>query len=296
MGVRIKYGPHLFPNDPLNYIFCDNNLNRVDAHTEIIISLASAFSADISDSLFNQILVQDDDIENTVNISFMNYGNTELVYLVTLSDNSKYAALINQPHIDNKIVSTEYQNLKRLFDKDSRFIIEPHAIYENQKYSIYLTSYLDNALCIANSRADESKLGVYNPLPCYHFQDFNSLTSDYVNISRIAHLVNSYDERYELGIAKTQISGNDFMLAKKTNLDDLDSVVNNMKLIGARDSINVSFENYISMIKDEFKIATHRNDYLVKKGFFKINHHSRIPFSKEIIQEGIEQGMSLRKS
>ncbi len=288
MSQKIKYGPHLFPGGPLYYIRSEEQDIR-EAHSEIMFSFATALNENQNGSIAQQIKIKDSD---KLQISFMNYGNTELVYLLTINK-QKYAILINQPQMNKTVIKNQFQNLHRLHNNDSRFIVNAHSFFENDRYAMYLTEYINNALCVGNEKPNI--LGVWNPLPHYHFEEFNKETSDLVNISRIAHIVNLYDDVNQIGISKTQISGNDFMLTQDTDFLDLQSIIENTRIIGARDSISVPFERYIKLLREEFQVATSRTDHDVLEGRIKINHHSKMPISKDLIDEGIEQGYMLRK-
>ncbi len=288
MNHEIKYGPHLFPEGPLYYIR-SNERDIHEVHNEIMLSFVNALNKNQEGSIAQQIEIKNSD---ELQLSFINYGNTELVYLLTVNK-EKYTILINQPHIDKAIIKNQFQNLCRLHTNDSRFIVNAHSFFEEDRYAMYLTEYINNALCVGNEKPN--MLGVWNPLPYYHFEEFNKATSDLVNISRIAHLVNLYDDVNQMGISKTQISGNDFMLTQDTDFLDLQSIIENTRIIGARESISISFEHYIKLIKEEFQVGTSRTDFDVLSGRIKINHHSKMSISKELINEGIEQGYLLRK-
>ncbi len=288
MSSKIKYGPHLFPGGPLYYIQSEKKYIQ-KVHNEIMLSFAIALNENENGSIAQQIKIRDSD---RLQLSFMNYGNTELVYLLNINK-QKYTLLINPPHMDKTVIKNQFQNLRRLHNNDSRFIVNAHSFFENEKYAMYLTEYIDNALCVGNE--EPNVLGVWNPLPHYHFEEFNRETSDLVNISRIAHIVNLYDDLNQIGISKTQISGNDFMLTQNTDFQDLQSIIDNTRIIGARDSISIPFEHYIELLREEFQVATSRTDIDVLEGRLKINHHSKMPISKDIINEGIEQGYMLRK-
>lgn len=175
---------------------------------------------------------------------------------------------------------------------DSRFVVKPHMFFETEFFAMYISDYVDNALCVANNYLTGC-LGVYNPLPNYHFEDFTSDVADKVNISRIAHLVNSFNFDELKGVSKTQISGNDFMLTQDVNFDDLDSIINNMRIISARDFHHSSFQEYLNLIRFEFEKSVCRDSQEVLDGSFKINHHSKMLISKSIIEEGILRGLDL---
>jgi len=297
MSGKITYGPHLFPGDPFTYLRTEEqDENKVVAdYIDLISTFSLAFDKDIPHSIINQFFNSDSTFDESFNISFLNYGNTELVYLLTFPDNSKYIALINQPQTDKEVVLKEYENLKRLFNIDPRHVIETHGFFETEKNSLYITSYLEDALCIANFPIHDKKLGIYVPTPVYHFDEFDDVTSRYVNVARIAHLVNFYDDTAGLGLANVEISGSDFMLAKDTDLADPNSILYNMKLLGARNTINVSFDEYISLVRKEFRIATERYHPSVMDGSFKINSHSRMCIDEKVIDAGIQVGLYLRE-
>ncbi|MEI8009166.1 MAG: hypothetical protein WCI00_07525 [bacterium] len=132
------------------------------------------------------------DSESNVNLSFMNYGDTELVYLASIGEKAKIATLINQPHTPLGKVKEEFDNLKRMVEIDPRFVVKPFAHFMKEKmgHEFYVSEYIDNAYCIAHN--DEH--GVYNPLPRYHFEKFTKEISSKIHKVMIALLVNYYDE------------------------------------------------------------------------------------------------------
>ena len=132
------------------------------------------------------------DPETKIELSFMNYGNTELVYLASIGDKIKVATLINQPHTPLGKVQEEFINLQRLREIDPTHVINPLVYFkkEDKQHEIYAAEYIDNALCIAHNNGH----GIYNPLPKYHFENFSPNISREININMIALLVNYYDQ------------------------------------------------------------------------------------------------------
>lgn len=295
MYNTIQYGPHLFPWGPEPYIRKSNpTMSNWDAHTNIIHTLVSAFNKNNSESIISQTSKKfnvDSDIP--IKISFMNYGDMQLIYLVTLPDKSKVVASINQPHIPLGKVKEEFDNLQRLVDIDSCFVTKPLAYFamEDRGHELYISEYVDNAMCIAVN----TRHGIYDPLPEYHFEIFSPEISHRVNTSMIALLVNYYDSENGRGLSKTQISGNDFILTRDFEKNNLDSVQLNMKIIAARDFIDISLDEYLNRLRQEFLFGTNRDDPSVVNGQIQINIKSKLPMTEQEIEEGITFGLKLRE-
>jgi len=297
MANKISYGPHLFPGGPDLYIRTGNSgLRAEESHSNIQRSLAMAFSNEFQDSVVSQLAEKFHfDPNSDVNLSFMNYGDTQLVYLATIANRMRFATLINQPQTPLGVVKKEFENLHRLVEIDPRFIVKPHAFNRVGKHELYASEYIDKALCIAHLNRGNNPHGVYDPVPYYHFENFPPQMIDRVNASMVSLLVNYYDEAKKRGLAKTQTSGNDFILTRDFNMDSPDTVFPNIKIIAARDTIDATFNEYLDMIRYEFTLDTLRSDEEVKSGRIKINHHSKTPMTPEQIEEGIKIGMELRK-
>lgn len=276
-----------FPEGALYYIRSNENVEI--GYQEINLSITQALAIKQPESIANQLRIDQND---AVQFSFMNYGNTELVYELSINQKQKYAFLINQPHTPKEVVKNQFHNLKRLHQINPKHIIKPIAEFENNKYAMYLTELIPNSLCIGNNRP--RYLGVWNPQPRYKFEEFNQETTDKVNISRIAHIINAYDNEHELGIAKMEISGNDFMLREETDFANLQSIIENTIIISARDNIHIPFEDYMFLVREEFQRETYRDYKKVKKNILKINHHSQMAIPIKIIDEGIKKGLELR--
>ena len=256
-------------------------------------TLGTAFSSD-PNSIPNQLSSKFNLKGQDVHIDFINYGNTQMVYLATFENGKKLTTLINQPQIKLGEVKQEFENLKNVFNIDPKFVVEPYATFSMNEtgHELYTCEYIDNAMCIAV----KNNHGIYDPLPNYHFEDFSPEISREVNISMIEMLVHYYDSKKERGLAKTQVSGNDFMLTRNFDKKNLKTVRPNMKLIAARDFISTPFESYLDILRKEFLIGTNHKDKDVLSGKLKINTKSSLPLKKEEIEEGIKRGIVLRKT
>lgn len=194
MPNKVSYGPHIFLGGPEYYIRTGELKTTIrKAHKNIRDTLIASFSNDVPDSLIHQLSQQlGIDKKANTKVAFMNHGNTQLVYLATIKNQGKFAALINQPHTSLGKVKEEFENLKRMTEIDPRFVVKPiaHFIREEKGHELYVSEYIENALCIAHNEEH----GIYDPLPYYHFETFTPRTSNMIHKSIIALLVNYYDE------------------------------------------------------------------------------------------------------
>jgi len=286
---RLEYKKkHTFGN-PLLYIrLGDRSGNAESAHQRIIEALTLAFDPDNPDSVIPQLageLNLGPDINTS--LDFINYGNDSLVYLVSLQNGDKIervTALVNQPRREFGLAKKEYGNLCRLSEIDPRFVVKPYAYFQHGNQELYITKYIENARCIYGGYG---RWGVFDPQPRYHFADFAPEVAAAVTMSMISLLVHYYDQERDQGLAKTQLSGDDFILSQDWDMTDPASVLRNMKLIAARDMINIPFEQYLDLLRQEFAEGTRYNDR------FKVNHKSEIPLSRELVESGIELGQRL---
>lgn len=284
MNNNISYGPHLFPGWPELYIRKGQmDITIQEAHQRIKQTLITWFDHQQENNIMTQIAEKMKlDPESKIDLSFMNYGNTELVYLANIGDKAKFATLINQPHTPLGKVKEEFDNLKRMTEIDPHFVVKPLAHYLNKEkgHEVYISEYIDNAYCIAHN----NEHGVYNPLPYYHFETFTKEISSEIHKIMIALLINYYDEEKSMWLAETQISGNDFLLSRDMQI----------KMIGARKYIKIWFDEYISRLKKEFIIGTNRTEWTIEKDML-INHKSKKPMTSEEIANGITLWLYLRK-
>lgn len=234
-------------------------------------------------------------------IQFINWGDTELVYVLTVGD-KRYTMLVGQPTIKFGEVKKEYDNLRRLYKISPEHIVAPMYYLKNHDSTreMYVTPYLYQARCISSN---EGNWGVFIPEPEYHFTSFSKEERQVINSSMIALLVRMYDMKNNLGIASCNISrGGDFILEKA--IGDFDTnkktekpvthedILKRMKLIAAREFVKMELEEYIDIIRKEFIKETYHSQ---EDESMIINRRSCLKMEKDEIEIGIELGMELRK-
>lgn len=232
--------------------------------------------------------------ENNLNvgdlkIEFINYGKTELVYVLEEKNGKRVTILVKQPAIRFGDVYKEYENLIELKNKDNN-IVAPIDYYEFGDQELYVTPYINQARCIASY----GTWGMYVPEPYYRFEGFNEEQEEIVTISMIAKLVSLYNLEKEEGISKCKLGGGDFMLPKEWEKDSLtiENVYNKLYLIAARDKIHCTLDEYLNIIRDEFRKST----IDLSEDNLKLNIRGRVPIKEEYIEKGIEIGKKLIKT
>ncbi len=299
------YWPHKDRKSPLPYIRIQEDITQeatdilaeiFNAHENIKQTLGLWFDAMNPNSAFSQ-LSQRFDLNShfPAKISFINYGNTELVYMIKYNEGHTFTILINQPQTPIETIRQEFENLKRLFEIDPHHVVEPYAYFSDEwgKHSFYVSEYINNAICIAHS--PDWTPWFYNPLPSYHFETIDSETTKEVNKNIIALLVHYYDQEQWMWLVETEISGNDFMLTRDFDLNNKETIQNTIKLISARNRIKISFEEYLHLIRKEFSMWTNRKMDEVVNWTIKINHKSVIAMSIDDIEEGIKLWLNMNK-
>jgi len=282
--------------NPVFYLRLQDKENDLDVvYGEIRKTLNAAFDEDNKDSLLGQLSRKFELPKGLhTQLDFINYGNTQLVYLATLfNDNfaKQFTILINQPSTKLETVKNEFDNLQNLFKIDSRFVVEPHVFFTDGKHSLYATTYIEKARCIYSGYG---KWGMFDPKPIYRFIPFSQEVSDSVTSNMVALLVRYYDEKRGVGISRTQLNGDDFILSQGWNQNNPNTVLENMKLISARGTIKTSFDEYLDILRNEFITGTHYRDETVKRGEMIVNFKSGLPMSEKVIEDGIVLGLSLR--
>ncbi len=223
-------------------------------------------------------------------IEFINYGHSQLVYVLTDdATNQKITLLVKQPIVEYGKLKQEANNLLQL-SKNNSNIVAPIDYFTLENQELMVTPYINQARCIANK---DNAWGMYIPEPFYRFENFTPLQEKIVTICMIAKLISCYDFEHQEGISACKLGGGDFMLPKdwEKNSPSLHSTLNNMYLISAREKINCTFDEYKALICEEFSKRTinyPQNNY-------KLNHGARAGIKKENIKSGIELGTILAK-
>lgn len=233
-------------------------------------------------------------ITPTANIEFINYGDTELVYVSTEED-SRYTILVGQPIVKLGSVKLEYENLKHLASKNPQLVVSPIAYVNNECRECYITPYINQARCIASYG---SNYGAYVPEPYYRFEPFTEEDEYLITKTIIANLIRLYDEEHNLALAECKIGGGDFIMEKE--FDNIahteENALKHMKLIAARKLINIEIKEYIKLLKKEFTQRTYYRTIEEKDPNIYINLKNRVPMNKQAIEDGISLGLTFKKN
>ena len=171
--------------------------------------------------------------------------------------------LVKQPAVQLGKIKQEAQNLITL-EKRSKNIVAPIDYFQLEDQELFVTPYINQARCIASYR----DWGMYIPEPYYR-----------------------YDFTNKEGISSCKLGGGDFMLPKgwEEYEPTIENTLNELYLIAAREKVKCSFDEYISIIRDEFSRATidENQENLI------INLRGRVPMQIEDIESGIELGKTI---
>ena len=227
------------------------------------------------------------------NVEFINYGDTELVYVIKNGNNIKSTLLLSQPWLEKDVLKKEYNNLLTLKNICPKLVISPTQYFEWNNREAYLTPYYYQARCIAT----DYNYGVYIPEPYYRFESFSSEDSYLISKIIVASLIKLFDEKNNLGLASCKIGGGDFILEKGfDNLPHTETnAINNIHLTAARNLINIDLKEYIKLLRKELVQRTYYNSEEYRDKSILINLKNRAPMSIEAIEDGIDLGLKLRK-
>lgn len=233
------------------------------------------------------------EFDDNAKIKFINYGDTELVYVVDEPEN-KRTLLVGQPNTKFGTVKIEYDNLQKLYKQNSSLIVCPTIYFANKDREAYITPYFNQARCIASQ---EIGWGAYIPEPSYHFKKYSEEDEYVICTAIIANLITLYNEKEKLGLASCKIGGGDFILEKEwdSELHTMDNTLNRMHLIAARELISIELADYIGLLRDEFSKRTYYKKVSEKDPNILINLKNREPMKRVAIEDGITLGLKLRK-
>jgi len=221
-----------------------------------------------------------------ITLDFINYGKTELVYVLTEPSGKKVTVLTKQPAVEFGKVKQEADYLTQLKQVDEN-VVAPIDYFKFGDQELYVTPYVNQARCVASY----DTWGMYVPEPYYRFENFTREQEQVVNTCMIAKLVSLYDFNNQEGISKCKIGGGDFMLPKgwENETPTIENTLNSLYLIAAREKINCSFDEYLDIIRDEFSRETITED----QESLKINLRGRVAMEIGDIENGIELGKEL---
>ena len=194
-------------------------------------------------------------------IQFINYGETQLVYVLTINESRQYTLLVNQPRTEFGTGKTEYDNLLKLHNSNQS-VIKPLCYFEDGERELYVTPYYYQARCIG---IDNDEWGMWIPEPEYYFKDFTDKERQIVNSSMVAMLIELYDDKRKLGLSECRLDGGDFMLEKGFENQELTNknILKKMKLIAARKLISIEFDKYLDSIRKELLGKEEKNNYRI---------------------------------
>ena len=219
-------------------------------------------------------------------LEFINYGKTELVYVLTEPNSERVTILAKQPAVDLGKVGQEAQNLLDLKQVDNN-VIAPIDYYKFGDQELYVTPYINQARCVASY----GTWGMYIPEPFYRFESFTNEQEQIVNACMIAKLVSLYNHDKGQGIASCKLGGGDFMLPKgwEKETPTIKNTLDKLYLIAAREMVNCSFDEYLNIIRNEFSRATinENQDQLI------LNLRGRVAMNPLTIEYGIELGKQI---
>ena len=220
-----------------------------------------------------------------IQYQFINYGKTQLVYVMTDANGNKQTILVKQPAVKYGAVKKEHDILCELQNIDSH-VIAPIDYFADGEQELYVTPYLEQARCVAS----DGEWGVYVPEPIYRFEEFEKTDADVINSCMIAKLISYYDWDKGQGLSACKLGGGDFVLAKgyEKQPATTDWIMQNLFLIAGREKIDCSFEEYLDLVKSEFSRRT-IDDEIVPK----LNVRGRVPMTDLQIENGILLGKKL---
>jgi len=223
---------------------------------------------------------------------FINYGDVQLVFVITIDESKQYAILVNQPKTPIGQSLEEYNNLINLNKIYPEHIIKPIKYYvnpNNPQQELYITPYYFQARCVG---VNEKDWGIWIPEPKYYFRDFNKIEKKIINKCMIALVILFFDEKNKKGISKWRFDGGDFMLLKGFEDEEIneENIMKKLIMISARKIIDIELNEYIKRMKIELRNEAKENEEKII-----IGKNLRCPFSTEEIEEGIKLGLKLKK-
>ena len=221
---------------------------------------------------------------------FINWGETQLVFVLTIDESKQFALLVNQPQTKAGQGLEEYNNLIYLNKIYPDIIIKPIQYYvnpNNPQQELYVTPYYFQARCVG---VETTEWGMWVPEPRYYFRNYTEIEKKVINKCMVALAIKFYDEKNKNAISGYKFDGGDFILKKGYENYEIneENIIKNMIVIAARKLIQIELNDYIEKMKHEL-----RNEVDGEK--IVIGEILRCPFSMEDIEEGIKLGMKLRE-
>ncbi len=255
-----------------------NEIQDVDYEYNKILKFLKKYQEHYSQK--NNVNIED------LKIEFINYGKTELVYVLTENNGKRVTLLVKQPAVEFGQVKKEAEILNELKKVDNH-VVNPIDYFKFGDQELYVTPYINQARCVAS----DYSWGMYIPEPYYRFESFTQEQQNVVTQCMIAKLVSLYDFTNQEGLKSCKLGGGDFMLPKGWEDEEptIENTLNNLYLIAARDKVNCTFDEYLDTIRREFSMTTIDK----KQEDLIINIRGRVPMNVENIEEGIKLGKKI---
>jgi|GEM_PF-2625346 len=263
--------------------------NYVSHYLEVTPQQDAATELKNLDCLINTTIKNDKHFAGkSVNVEFINYGKTQLVFLATTDKGKQYTLMVNQPATKLGFGKNEFNNLRQLNQIAPNLVIKPMSHFEEDKHELYITPYYQHARCICVEKKD---WGMWIPELGYCFKKFDSIERSTINSSMVAALVRLYDQDRQQGLANCRLDGGDFMLMKGFDNCELsyDNATKHLKLIAARQFVKLSLDDYIDQLRDELLGNLKKEDLLI------LGQKLKQPLTIQEINTGVAIGMSLRE-
>lgn len=224
-------------------------------------------------------------------LQFINYGSTQLVYVLTVDENRQYTFLVNQPATHFGTGKREFENLQILSKNNRDNVITPLYYFTDKNSSnreLYVTPYNYQSRCIG---VEDKEWGMWIPEPKYLFNDFKPQDKKIINSSMVALLVKLYDDKGKRGLSEVRLDGGDFMLEKGFEDYDMnfENILKKMKLIAARKLEPMKLDEYINRIAQELsgKVSDNQEMKIIGKKL-------KSPLGLDEIEDGIKLGIALK--
>ena len=225
-------------------------------------------------------------------LQFINYGSTQLVFVLTVDESRQYTFLVNQPLVPFGTGKREFENLKTLSKNHKDTVISPLYYFtdkNNPNNELYITPYHYQSRCVG---VEDKNWGMWVPEPEYLFYDFNAHNRKIINASMVALLIKLYDEKSKKGLSRVRLDGGDFMLEKGFENYDItfENILKRMKLIAARELKSIEFNEYLNSIRQELsgKVENPEEMKIIGKKL-------RCPMEEDEIEAGIKLGLALKE-
>lgn len=218
---------------------------------------------------------------------FINWGYSGVVYVLRVNEDL-YTMTVNQPVVHPENIKKDYRNLLHFGKKSPSSIVTPISFYENKDmgFATIISPYIYQARCLSN---EYGSWGAFVPEPEYRYVPYTPEQQKELLPCIIAKLVQLYDSKENLGIASCKTIDGDFILEKKLDEEEFttENIMKRMKLITIRDTINISLDNYIDLLRKEFSSASQEGNL--------INSRAKLAIPQSEVEKGIELGLQLRE-